>query len=158
MKNEVIIVIAVLFLVAACQPQTMQNQDENSLPSSDTASEPSTALDHPPTDYDKFNEVKREIDYWYVRPPRSIGNEHKMQMMNRLLPLTISQSEKDEYIQKLNSILLADDPAYLEEQHEGAQEAQPQDQLPPDQVCEGNGTVVFTSAPIHLENLGFIVP
>ncbi len=152
-----IMFLIVVLIIAGCAP-VMQNPDENSPSSPDMASEPSTALDHPPTDYDRFNEVKREIDYWYVRPPRSIGNEHKMQMMNRLLPLNISQSEKDEYIQKLNSLLLADDPAYLEQQHEGAQEAPPQDQLPPDQVCEGNGTVAFTSAPIHLENLGYILP
>ncbi len=85
-------------------------------PTADVESpEESTALDHPPTDDDKFNEVKHEIDYWYNKPPRSIGQEHKMQIMGRLLSLNIDQADKDEYIQRLNSILLVDDSEYIKE-------------------------------------------
>ena len=122
-----------------------------------------TALDHPPTDVDRFNEVKREIDYWYNKPAYSIGSQHKQQMMDRLLPLNIDQEVKDEYVQKLNLILLADDPVYQEERQQQQAETVAQD---PEQqsaqhvlkYCNGNGTVPFTSPPMRTEDLGFIIP
>lgn len=119
-----------------------------------------TALDHPPTDYDKFNEAKREIDYWYNKPPRSIGSLHKQQMMDRLLPLNIEKADKDTYIEKLDSILLADELDYLDKQRierEAEQQAQQPQQLQT-KACLGSGAVRFTSPPIKIENLGFMLP
>ncbi|HLC19919.1 MAG TPA: hypothetical protein VJK72_03295, partial [Candidatus Nanoarchaeia archaeon] len=94
------ILFALLFVIACTQQLQGHELEPVMLQPEDTA------LDHPPTDDDRFSEVKTEIDYWYNKPPRSIGMEHKMQMMNRLLPLDIPKATKDEYVQKLNSILL----------------------------------------------------
>ncbi len=116
----------------------------------------------------KFEEVKKEIDYWYNKPPRSIGVQHKQQLMDRLVPLNVNEVEKEEYVQRLNSILLADDPAYLKEMITGKNQQQKQQsavQDPDEQsaqhvlrYCSGNGSVPLTSPPMPLDDLGFIIP
>ncbi|MDO8480730.1 MAG: hypothetical protein Q7S65_02820, partial [Nanoarchaeota archaeon] len=145
--------LCLLVLLVSCAQERATVQDSEILQPQDTA------LNYPPGDEDRFKEVQREIDYWYNKPARSIGTQHKTEMMNRLLALSIRQELKEEYVQKLDSILLADDPAYLEQQRtqREAEQAQPQDQQRV-KNCEGEGTVQFTSAPIPLESLGFIIP
>ena len=156
------VLLLLFLLLVSCTQQVPQQVEEPTelIPNN-------TALNHPPIDIDHFNEVKREIDYWYNQPPRSIGKQHQQQMMDRLLPLNINQKNKDEYIQKLNSILLADDPAYLQEMmaQQNQQQQQPATQNPEDQsaqhvkrYCSGSGTVPFTSPPMNLEDIGFISP
>ncbi len=109
----------------------------------------------------QFENVKGEIDYWYTQPPRSIGSLHKQQMMDRLNAVNISQAEKDPYIQKLNSILLVDDPAYVQEQRQQEQPSQEQSQLPQyisPITCEGTGTVQFTHPPMNIDEIEKIEP
>ncbi len=115
----------------------------------------------------QFEEVKKEIDYWYNKPPRSIGSQHKQQLMDRLIPLNVNEVEKEQYVQKLNSILLVDDPAYLKEMtaEKNQQQQQSAAQDPDEQstqhvlrYCSGKGSVPLTSPPMPLEDLGFIVP
>ncbi|HLC20269.1 MAG TPA: hypothetical protein VJK72_05080 [Candidatus Nanoarchaeia archaeon] len=140
---------ALCLILVSCAPQQSQTVE---LP------EQSTALDHPPTDYDRFNEVKKEIDHWYNQPPYSIGSQHKMQLMDRLLPLDVPKDEKVEYRRKLDSILLTDDPAYVAEEQKRRQaelDAQPQQMI---RQCKGSGTVEFTHAPMRIEDIELIQP
>jgi len=166
MKMCKCILVVCILLIAACS--SIQNTENKlnaaELNNNEFPESKNTVLDHPPTDVDRFNEVKREIDYWYNKPPRSIGSQHKMQMMNRLAPLNIDPATKEEYIQKLNSILLVDDPMYLEQEPQQPQaesNALSSEQQSDQHVlryCNGSGTVLFTSPPAHIEDLGFIMP
>ncbi len=148
--------LIMLMVLSGCSLAPEQNQD------SEQTQDPSIEQDaRHIREYqqNQFDEIKGEIDYWHSQSPRSIGSQHKQQMMDRLLAVNSDQVDKDEYIQKLNSILLVDDPAY-EEQREQQPVQDPQDQAVAHvlRYCSGNGSVPLISSPIPLEDLGYISP
>lgn len=128
------IVLLLVFFALGC----IQQINEKSISDNQTYS----------NDYGKFNEIKKEIDYWYNQGPEKIGQYHKNQLLQRLSELQgIPISEIDEYVQKLDSIVLV-------------KESQPIQELPQQQQNQDcNETEIsFTYPPMKLENIEIIEP
>ncbi|MEK6899565.1 MAG: hypothetical protein AABX05_00420, partial [Nanoarchaeota archaeon] len=145
MKRALIMLL--ILLVGCSSPDILENN--NSWDGKPTG----TATDHPSTDYDKFKEVKREIDYWYEKGPGQIGQKHHDQLLQRLSELSsIPQEEIEVYRQRLDAIVL------VEEMPPQKQETSVEKQQASESLCEGTGVVTFTSPPMRIEDIEIIEP
>ncbi|HIH25635.1 hypothetical protein J4476_00020 [Candidatus Woesearchaeota archaeon] len=137
------VLIFLLIILIGCSQPIENNYRENLS---------STSTEHPPTDYDKFNEIKKEIDYWHAKGPRQIGKDHYNQILERLNGVTnIPSEELDEYRRRLDSIILAEEPKDPKEKI--STQGQPRGNN-----CENIETIIFTSPPMRIEDIGFIEP
>ncbi|OGY55513.1 MAG: hypothetical protein A2912_05820 [Candidatus Buchananbacteria bacterium RIFCSPLOWO2_01_FULL_40_23b] len=125
----------------------------------------------------KFREIKKEIDYWSAKGPKQIGQEHYDQLMGRLNEVKgrVSEVERAEYIARLNAIELIKNTGSQNifwgksgEKSDGKTVGQIAGQN--GNVtghakqkliisnCEGEGSVMFTHAPMKLDEIEMIQP
>src|SRR3989338_8449899 len=102
-----------------------------------------------------FNNIKREIDYWYDQGPGHIGKEHHDQLWTRLDALKQTPlADIEIYRQKLDAIVLVEEiqntnnPEPTAERQQNTQSTQ----------CSGQGNVTFTSPPMRIADIAFIEP
>ncbi|MBI2572526.1 hypothetical protein HYV86_01590 [Candidatus Woesearchaeota archaeon] len=113
----------------------------------------------------QFNEIAKEIDYWYEKPDGSIGKAHYDQLIQRLDDMEgkIAANQIEEHKARLNEMVLAQQPS-LNQQNENDPSNSNQNQQNQAQYnteskgCDGTGPVQFTFPPRRLEDIEFFTP
>ena len=129
----------------------------------------------------KFTEIKKEIDYWFAKGPKQIGQEHYNQLMGRLIEVEgrVSEVERKEYIDRLNAIELIKNTGsqnIFDGKSGGKSDGKIVGKSGGTFVgqngsvighakqkliisnCEGEGSVMFTHAPMDLSEIEMIQP
>ncbi len=116
---------------------------------------------------EKFNDIKKEIDYWSSQKEGSIGKEHHDRLLQRLNDLKeISPAEIELSKQKLDAIVLAEEGKNtitenkyqnntLQQINDGSNKEEHGKVLG---SCQGSGPVTFSAAPMKIEEIEKIEP